>query len=171
MIYNTGWANLRPQESKYTYALAVKAAKLLEAGETLSAVSRTLNISRATLRNWRKRNPKLNASFAVFEANKAKAAARQQHVAKYKQVAQEIVEAARGGAEDPVKVGVEAAATGEEVKEEKKSPLSPEEARQKRILEHWASDWTPRFEAMKEKAEQEELERERNLRAGFWAGC
>ena len=59
----------------------------------------------------------------------------------------------------------------EEVKEEEKRPLSPEQARQKRILEHWASDWTPRFEAMKEKAEQEELERERNLRAGFWAGC
>ena len=171
MIYNAGWANLKPQESKFTYALAVKAAKLIEAGETLSSVSRSLNISRASLRNWRTLNPDLNKAFTFFEANKLKTAAHQQHVAKYKQVAQEIVEAARGGAEDPVKVGVEAAATGEEVKEEKKSPLSPEEARQKRILEHWASDWTPRFEAMKEKAEQEELERERNLRAGFWAGC
>ena len=170
MIYNAGWANLKPQESKYTPALAAEAAKLLEAGETLSAVARELNISRASLRNWRDRNPKLNASFAFFEANKLKTAAHQQHVAKYKQVAQEIVEAARGGAEDPVKVGVEAAATGEEVKEEEKRPLSPEEVRQKRILEHWASDWTPRFEAMKEKAEQEEMNREMELRRGFWTG-
>ena len=77
MNYNSGWANLKPQESKYTYALAVKAAKLLESGENLSAVSRSLNISRATLRNWRSLNPKLNASFAVFEANKAKTATRQ----------------------------------------------------------------------------------------------
>ena len=139
--------------------------------QTLSAVSRSLNVSRATLRNWRSRTPALNEAFTVFEQNKAKKAAHQLHVRKYKEVAEEIVEAARGGAEDPVKVGVEAAATGEEVKEEEKRPLSPEQVRQKRILEHWASDWTPRFEAMKEKAEQEELERERNLRAGFWAGC
>jgi hypothetical protein len=170
MIYNAGWANLKPQESKYTATLAAEAAKLIEAGETLSSVSRSLNISRATLRNWRSLNPKLNASFTTFEANKAKTATRQLHVRKYKQVAEGIVEAARGGAEDPVKVGVEAAATGEEVKEEEKRPLSPEEARQKRILEHWASDWTPRFEAMKEKAEQEELEREMELRRGFWTG-
>ena len=69
-MYNSGWANLKPQESKYTYALAVKAAKLLETGETLSAVARETNISRATLRNWRSLNPALNQAFAVFEANK-----------------------------------------------------------------------------------------------------
>ena len=108
MIYNTGWSNLKPQESKYTYALAVKAAKLLESGETLSAVSRSLNISRASLRNWRDRNPTLNASFAVFEANKLKAAQHQQHVRKYKQVAEEIVDSARDGAADPVQAGVKA---------------------------------------------------------------
>ena len=108
MIYNAGWANLKPQESKYTATLAAEAAKLIEAGETLSAVSRSLNISRASLRNWRSLNPKLNASFAVFEANKAKAAQHQQHVAKYKQVAQEIVDSARDGAADPVEAGVKA---------------------------------------------------------------
>ncbi len=82
MIYNAGWANLIPQQTKYTYALAVKAAKLLEAGENISAVARELNLSRATLRNWRDRNPALNASFAVFEANKAKKAQHQLHVRK-----------------------------------------------------------------------------------------
>ena len=51
MIYNAGWANLKPQKSEYTYALAVKVAKLLEAGETLLAVARELNISRVILRN------------------------------------------------------------------------------------------------------------------------
>tara|TARA_B100000427_G_scaffold279974_1_gene250417 strand:+ start:725 stop:985 length:261 start_codon:yes stop_codon:yes gene_type:complete len=79
-MYNSGWANLKPQESKYTYALAVKAAKLLEAGETLSGVARELNISRATLRNWRTLNPDLNKAFAVFEQNKLKKAQHQQHV-------------------------------------------------------------------------------------------
>ena len=108
MIYNAGWANLKPQESKYTYALAVKAAKLLESGQSLSAVARELNLSRATIRHWRSLNHTLNASFAVFEANKAKKAAHQQHVAKYKQVAQEIVDSARDGAADPVEAGVKA---------------------------------------------------------------
>ena len=108
MNYNSGWANLIPQQTKYTPALAAEAAKLLESGQSLSAVSRTLNISRATLRNWRSLNPTLNASFAVFEANKLKTAAHQLHVRKYKQVAEEIVDAARDGAADPVEAGVKA---------------------------------------------------------------
>ena len=45
------------------------------------------------------------------------------------------------------------------------------EAHQNRLLEHWAkSDWTPRLEAMKEQAEQEEMNREMELRRGFWTG-
>jgi len=32
------------------------------------------------------------------------------------------------------------------------------------------SDWTPRLEAMKEQAEQEEMNREMELRRGFWTG-
>ena len=108
MNYNAGWSNLKPQESKYTPALAAEAAKLLEAGETLSAVAHSLNISRATIRNWRSLNPTLNASFAIFEANKLKAAQHQLHVRKYKQVAEEIVEAAREGNSDPVEAGVKA---------------------------------------------------------------
>ena len=38
-MYNSGWANLKPQESKYTPALALQAAKLLEAGTSLSATA------------------------------------------------------------------------------------------------------------------------------------
>ena len=94
-MYNSGWANLKPQESKYTPALALQAAKLLEAGTSLSATARELHVSRATLRNWRRLNPTLNQAFAVFEANKAKTAAHRLHVRKYKQVAEAIEEAER----------------------------------------------------------------------------
>ena len=169
MIYNTGWANLRPQQSKYTATLAAEAAKLLEAGETLSAVSRTLNISRATLRNWRDRNPKLNASFAVFEANKAKAAAHQQHVAKYKQVAQEIVDSARDGAADPVEAGVKAHQQAEQEIEEAK-PMSAEQRQQIRINEWFNSDWSEEIAAQEARAQEERDAAERARRGGFWCG-
>ena len=139
MIYNAGWANLKPQESKYTYALAVKAAKLLEAGETLSGVARELNISRATLRNWRTLNPDLNKAFAVFEQNKLKKAQHQLHVRKYKQVAEEIVEAAREGNSGPVEAGVKAHQQAEVVEDEVK-PLSAAEREQRRLHAFFESD-------------------------------
>ena len=169
MIYNAGWANLKPQESKYTATLAAEAAKLLEAGETLSAVSRSLNISRATLRNWRSLNPKLNASFAVFEANKAKRAAHQQHVAKYKQVAQEIVDSARDGAADPVEAGVKAHKQTEQEIEEAK-PMSKEERQQRKIQAFFDSDWGPMIEEQQAQAEAERDAEERDRRGGFWCG-
>ena len=75
MIYNAGWGNLKPQELKYTAALAAKAAKLLQSGESLTATARSLNISRTSLRNWRDRDPKLNEAFGTFEVNKTKAEA------------------------------------------------------------------------------------------------
>jgi len=169
MIYNTGRANLKPQESKYTATLAAEAVKLLEAGETLSAVSRTLNISRATLRNWRSLNPKLNASFAVFEANKLKAAQHQQHVAKYKQVAQEIVDSARDGAADPVEAGVKAHKQAEQVEQEAK-PMSAEQRQQIRINEWFNSDWSEEIAAQEARAQEERDAVERATRAGFWCG-
>ena len=169
MIYNTGWANLKPQESKYTATLAAEAAKLLEAGETLSAVARELNVSRATLRNWRSLNPKLNASFAVFEANKLKAAAHQQHVAKYKQVAQEIVDSARDGAADPVEAGVKAHKQSEAVEDEVK-PISAAEREQRRLQAWWESDWTPLIEEQQAQMQAERDAAERARRGGFWCG-
>ena len=169
MNYNSGWANLKPQESKYTYALAVKAAKLLEAGETLSAVSRELNISRATLRNWRTLNPTLNQAFTVFEQNKAKAAQHQQHVRKYKQVAEEIVEAAREGNTDPVEAGVKAHQQAEAVEHEVK-PLSKEERERIRINEWFNSDWSEEIAAQEARAQEERDAAERDRQGGFWCG-
>jgi len=169
MNYNSGWANLKPQESKYTYALAVKAAKLLEAGETLSAVARELNVSRATLRNWRSLNPALNQAFSVFEANKLKKAQHQLHVRKFKQVAEEIVEAAREGNSDPVEAGVKAHQQAEAVEEEVK-PLSAAEREQRRLQAFFDSDWGPIFEEQQAQAEAEREAAERNRRGGFWCG-
>ena len=169
MNYNSGWANLRPQESKYTYALAVKAAKLLEAGETLSAVARELNVSRATLRNWRTLNPTLNQAFSVFEANKLKAAQHQQHVRKYKEVAEEIVEAAREGNTDPVEAGVKAHKQAEAVEDEVK-PLSKEERERIRINEWFNSDWSEEIAAQEARMQAERDAAERDRRGGFWCG-
>ena len=169
MIYNAGWANLKPQQSKYTATLAAEAAKLLEAGETLSAVSRSLNISRASLRNWRTLNPTLNASFAVFEANKLKKAQHQLHVRKYKQVAEEIVEDAREGNTDPVEAGVKAHKQAEAVEDEVK-PISAAEREQRRLQAWWESDWTPLIEEQQAQMQAERDAAERATRAGFWCG-
>ena len=169
MNYNSGWANLKPQESKYTPALAAEAAKLLESGQSLSAVSRELNLSRATLRNWRSLNPKLNASFAVFEANKLKTAAHQQHVRKFKQVAEGIVDAARDGAADPVEAGVKKHTKAEQVEEEAK-PMSAEERQQRQIQEFFDSDWGPLIEEQEARMQEERDAEERDRRVGFWTG-
>ena len=169
MIYNTGWSNLKPQESKYTYALAVKAAKLLEAGENLSAVSRTLNISRATLRNWRRLYPTLNQAFATFEQNKAKKAQHQLHVRKYKAVAEEIVDAAREGNSDPVQAGVKAHQQAQQEIEEAK-PMSKEQRQQIRINEWFNSDWSEELAAQEAQMQAERDAAERARRGGFWTG-
>jgi hypothetical protein len=169
MIYNAGWANLKPQESKYTYALAVKAAKLLESGQSLSAVARELNVSRASLRNWRTLNPDLNKAFTFFEANKAKKAQHQLHVRKYKQVAEEIVDAAREGNSDPVQAGVKAHTKAKQVEQEVK-PLSKEERERIRINEWFNSDWSEEIAAQEAQAQAERDAEERDRRGGFWSG-
>ena len=169
MIYNAGWANLKPQESKYTPALAAEAAKLLEAGENLSSVSRSLNISRATLRNWRGRTPALNEAFTVFEANKVKTAQHQQHVRKYKAVAEEIVEAAREGNTDPVEAGLQAHTQAVQEIEEVK-PMTAEQRQQRKIQAFFDSDWGPLIEAQEAQMQEERDAAERDSRAGFWCG-
>ena len=113
MIYNTGWANLIPQQLKYTPVLAAKAAKLLQSGESLTATALAVKVSRTSLRNWRDRDPKLNEAFGTFEANKAKTEAKRERVRQYKQLGDGIVDAAREGAEDPVKAAQEAQQQGE----------------------------------------------------------
>ena len=168
MIYNAGWDNLIPQESKYTPRLAAQAAQMLQAGQSLSATARALHISRASLRNWAKTDPALNRAFDTFEANKAKAGAEREWVKSYQQVAEAIVVAAKEGEPDPVKTALEAVESDKETEAET-TPLSPEEASQRRLLEWWGSDWSSHFEAMAERQEQTEIERQRDIQ-GFWVG-
>ena len=169
MIYNAGWANLIPQELKYTPRLAAQAAQMLEAGESLSATARALHISRASLRNWAKTDPALNRAFDTFEANKAKAEVEREWVKSYQQVADAIVDAAKDGEPDPVKTALEARETAKEA-EKAATPQSPEEVHQQRLQAWWRSqDWTPHFEAMAERQEQAEIERQTDIQ-GFWVG-
>ena len=136
MLYNHGWANLKPQQLKYPPALAAKAAKLLFSGESLTATARAVKVSRASLRNWRDRDPKLNEAFGTFEANKVKHEAKRQKVRHFKEVAVEIVDAAREDSPDPVKAGVKAQQQAK-AKEVESKPISPEEARERRLQVWW----------------------------------
>ena len=169
MIYNTGWANLKPQQLKYTPALAAKAAKLLQSGESLTATVLAVKVSRASLRNWRDRDPKLNEAFGTFEANKAKAEAKRKRIKHFKEVAAEIVDAAREDSPDPVEAGVKAQQQAK-AKEEESKPLSPEEARERHLQVWFNSDWTPHFEAQQEQIEAEKMQPVMAVRAGFWCG-
>jgi len=162
-------ANLVHQEPKYTRGLAAQAAKLLESGESLTATARSLRISRASLRNWRDRDPKLNEAFATFEANKVKAEAKRKRIKHFKEVVDGIVDAARQDAEDPVKTAQEAQQQAK-AKEIESKPISPEEARQRRLQLWWESDWTPHFEAQQAQIEAEKMRQVIALRAGFWCG-
>ena len=73
MVNPISLLNLVHQELKYTPALGKAAASKLEAGQTLTSVASELCVSRASLRNWRSRDPRLNAAFATFESRKAEA--------------------------------------------------------------------------------------------------
>ena len=169
MIYNQGWANLIPQQLKYTPVLAAKAAKLLQSGQSLTATARALRISRTSLRHWRDRDPKLNEAFGTFEANKTKTEAKRQRVKHFKEVAAKIVDAAREDSPDPVEAGVKSQQEAK-AKEAESKPISPEEARQKRLQLWWESDWTELIEQQQSRMEQAEMDREMKLRAGFWVG-
>ena len=169
MLNNHGWGNLIPQKLKYTPALAAKAAKLLESGESLTATARSLRISRASLRNWRERDPKLNEAFGIFEANKVKTEAKRQWVKHFKQRADGIVDAAREGAEDPVKAAQEAQQQAK-AKEAEKRPLSPEEASERRLQVWWESNWDELVAQQQEQIEAEKMQQVMALQSGFWCG-
>ena len=169
MLYNHGWANLKPQKLKYTPVLAAKAAKLLQSGESLTATALAVKVSRASLRNWRDRDPKLNEAFGTFEANKVKAEAKRKRIKHFKEVAAEIVDAAREDSPDPVEAGVKAQQQAK-VKEVESKPISPEEALERRLQVWFNSDWTPHFEAQQEQIEAEKMQQVIALRAGFWCG-
>jgi len=169
MLYNHGWANLIPQKLKYTPVLAAKAAKLLQSGESLTATARALRISRTSLRNWRDRDPKLNEAFGAFEANKTKAEAKRKRIKHYKEVAAEIVDAAREDSPDPVEAGLKAQQQAK-AKEVESKPISPEEARERRLRAWWESDWSEEIEAQQARLEAEKMQQVMALRPGFWCG-
>ena len=169
MIYNTGWANLKPQQLKYTPALAAKAAKLLQSGESLTATALAVKVSRSSLRTWRDRDPKLNEAFGAFEANKTKTEAKRQKVNHFKEVAAEIVDAAREDSPDPVEAGVKAQQQAKAKVAESK-PLSAKEAQARRLQLWWESDWSEEIEAQQAQLEAEKMRQVIALRAGFWCG-
>ena len=121
------------------------------------------------MRNWRDRDPKLNETFGTFEANKAKAEAKRKRVKHFKEVAAEIVDAAREDSPDPVEAGVKAQQQAK-AKEEESKPISPEEARQKRLQLWWESDWSEEIEAQQAQMEAEQMQQVMALRPGFWCG-
>ena len=167
MMYNAGWANLKPQQLKYTVKLGNDSAQLLESGESLSAVARKLKVSRPSLRNWRSRNPKLNAAFATFEADKLKQEAERARVRHFKKVASGMVEAAREGASDPIQMAIKADLKASEPEQESK-PINPEEAWKRSALAFFNSDWTPLIEAQEAQAQEEADQAEIAVRSGFW---
>ena len=171
MLYNTGWGNLKPQQLKYTPAIAAQAAKLLQSGQSLTATARSLRISRTSLRNWRDRDPKLNEAFGTFEARKAEVKKKRARVKHFKQVATEIVDAAREDAVDPVQAGLQAQQKAEEVETQRKAEkLSPAAAKEARLQAWFNSDWSELIREQEARMEEAEMQREMELRRGFWVG-
>ena len=171
MVNPISLLNLVHQKTKYTVALGKAAASKLEAGQTLTSVASELRVSRASLRNWRSRDPRLNAAFATFESRKAEAKKKRKRVKHFKQVATEIVDAAREDAVDPVQAGLQAQQKAEEVEAQRKAEkLSPAAAKEARLQAWFNSDWSELIEQQQARMEQAEMDREMELRAGFWCG-
>ena len=84
----------------------------------------------------------------------------------FKEVAAEIVDAAREDSPDPVEAGVKA----QQQAKVKSKPISPEEARERRLQVWFNSAWTPHFEAQQAQIEAEKMQQVIALRAGFWCG-
>ena len=169
MVNPISLLNLVHQETKYTPALGKAAASKLEAGQTLTSVASELRISRASLRNWRDRDPKLNEAFGTFEANKAKAEAKRKRIKHFKGVAAEIVDAAREDSPDPVEAGVKAQQQAK-AKEEESKPISPEEACERRLQVWHDSNWDELVAQQQAQIEAEKMQQVIALRAGFWCG-
>ena len=80
-----------------------------------------------------------------------------------------IVDAAREGAADPVKTAQEAQANAK-TKEVESKPLSPEEARERRLQVWYDSNWDELVAQQQEQIEAEKMQQVMALRAGFWCG-
>ena len=171
MVNPISLLNLVHQETKYTPALGKAAAAKLEAGQTLTSVASELRVSRASLRNWRSRDPKLNAAFATFESRKAKTEKKRARVKHFKQVTSQIMDAAKADAADPVQAGLQAQQKAGEVEAQRKTEkLSPEQAQEAKLQAWFNSDWSELIKKQQERMEEAELQREMKLRVGFWCG-
>ena len=168
MVNPISLLNLVHQKTKYTVALGKAAAAKLEAGQTLTSVASELRVSRASLRNWRSRDPRLNAAFATFEARKAEAKKKRERVRHFKQVTSQIMDAAKADAADPVQAGLQAQRKAEEVEAQRKAEkLSPAAAKEARLQAWFNSDWSELIREQEARMEEAALEREMELRAGF----
>ena len=81
------------------------------------------------------------------------------------------MDAAREDAVDPVQAGLQAQQKAEEIEAQRKAErLSPAAAREARLQAWFNSDWSELIMEQQERMEQSELEREMDLRRGFWCG-
>ena len=171
MVNPISLLNLVHQKTKYSPALGKAAASKLEAGQTLTSVASELRVSRTSLRNWRSRDPRLNAAFATFEARKAKTEKKRERVKHFREVTSQIMDAAKADAADPVQVGLQAQQKAEEIEAQRKAEkLSPEQAQEARLQAWFNSDWSELIEQQQERMEEAEMQREMKLREGFWCG-
>ena len=104
-------------------------------------------------------------AFDVFEANKQKAALERERVGHFKTLAKKIVDNAKQGVTDPIGKAVRKPAEADHPESQERAP----ETEQEKLQRWWASDWTPHFEAAQARAEQEEIDRQRDVQ-GFWVG-
>jgi len=81
------------------------------------------------------------------------------------------MDAAREDAVDPVQSGLQAQQKAEEVEAQRKAEkLSPAAAQEARLKAWFNSDWSELIERQQERMEAEEMQREMELRRGFWCG-
>lgn len=89
----------------------------------------------------------------------------------FKEVTTQIMDAAKADAADPVQAGLQAQQKAEEIEAQRKAEkLSPAAAKEARLQAWFHSDWTELIEQQQERMEQAEMDREMELRAGFWTG-
>ena len=71
----------------------------------------------------------------------------------------------------PVQAGLQAQQKAEEVEAQRKAErLSPQQAKEARLQAWFNSDWSELINEQQERMEQAEMEREMELRRGFWCG-
>ena len=81
------------------------------------------------------------------------------------------MDAAKADAADPVQAGLQAQQKAEEVEAQRKAErLSPAAAQEARLKAWFDSDWSELIERQEARLEQAAMDREMELRRGFWCG-